>query len=484
MESINQKTFKHIYYYLPLEDIARLKQSNKSWSTKITDFLTQHFPTELKWIESANKLATNNQLMKFKEILFDDYVYIPHLGLMLKIFYVDDKTLRLNFLSLNVHRYSLLPLSQKTNHLKIYYFMDIFWNQSKKLLISKAKSFLVEINLSNLENISIQLIKKRRISNGSYFAYNQSGNRILSINLRKNKDIGVHLQIKYKKVKNCIKLKLGDFWPSQLLSFGTDHVFSLVIYDREIVIIDNRNPTNFQKIDVKTHTITSYYWNENNNSFHYLMNQKWSSLILDNNGKWLSLSGKLQPKVDYYFGEWCPTWRKFVPFQITRNSDGFHLEQWIKCTRKYHLTISDILKLEKGDQIRVVHLDRNILDTCEYHNKPSVITEPHNFFKQSIGIYTHDENLKGWFKFIEDSRQDFEFDVEYKKNHWYPLENGRLPDSNDNGICCSFGNKKGWSWRQFPLDTRIGWRGPMIEISKLEHCPKVYYADNEPCLLI
>lgn len=494
MESINQKFFKHIHHYLSLREIARLKQLNKSWSKLITNCLSQHHSTELKWIESANKLTTNNQLIKFKETIFQDYAFLPHLGLMLKVFYQDEFTLRINFVSLNVHRYLLIPLTQKSGNLQLYYFMHLFWDQSKKILKIQLKSFFVEVDLFHLSNIGVQLIKKAKNSKkftngmsnerlGNYFAYDQLGNKILSIITKKNQDTGVYLQIKYQKAKSFVKLKLHDFYPSQIFSFGNQHIFSLVRYRQMIVIIDNTNPTDFQKVNTSTNDITSYYWNENEKSFHYLMNQKWSSLILDNKGKWLPVSSNPQTKVNYYFGEWCPTWQKFVPFLHNDHSHGFHLAQWIRETRQYHLTISDILKLKEGDTIRVVHLDRNILDTCEYHNKPSVISDPQYFFRQSIGNYTHEQNLKGWFKFIEDSGRDFEFDVEYKKNHWYPLDNGQLPDSNEESMC-SFGDKLGWKWNQFSLDTRIGWRGPMIEISKLKHCPNVYFTHNEPFLLI
>ena len=67
---------------------------------------------------------------------------------------------------------------------------------------------------------------------------------------------------------------------------------------------------------------------------------------------------------------------------------------------------------------------------------------------------------------------NFEFEIEYKKNNWYPLINGTLPAEDEQGFSQLLGIEKNWS--EFPKKTHIGWRGPIILWNDLKHLDKVY----------
>lgn len=413
---------------------------------------------------------------------------------MVKVFYYDRVTLQINFICLGRPRFIHIPLPEmKDTNQHVHFFMDLLWHQGQKVLMIKTKSHFVKLYLSDIRNISYELVKKskntRKITNGysnqylgTHYTYDDEGKKLLTIIEKHLKNGAIIINHKYQNSK-ISKLNLHSFGFQQFLTFGENDRHSLVRYNYKLVIIDNKQPNDFQTIEnIDTDTITAFYWDIDDQKAFILMKRRWYSLPLKD-GKWGALEQSNQ-KVDYCFGEWDSKLRKFVIFdRLSKNinPDSLEVTKWIKHTKKYHLTINDITQLQSGEKLTVVHLDRNVLDSVEYSNKASVITDPHEFFKQSVGVYTHQSNLVGNFEDV-DFEREFEFDVEYKKNHWYPLEEGHLP-TDDEQRRCSFGEKAGWNWRQFPTNTRIGWRGPMIEISKLKLCPKVYWLENEPHLL-
>jgi hypothetical protein len=59
--------------------------------------------------------------------------------------------------------------------------------------------------------------------------------------------------------------------------------------------------------------------------------------------------------------------------------------------------------------------------------------------------------------------QDFEFDIEYEPDHWFPLKDGKY---------------QGRLWSTWPSNTRIGWRGPMLKKEVLEQLPSIFWEDE------
>jgi len=156
---------------------------------------------------------------------------------------------------------------------------------------------------------------------------------------------------------------------------------------------------------------------------------------------------------------------------------------------KFALKISDITKLQPGDKMDVLVLDRNVWDIAlnKKINKPGVSYNSEIFFQQNSGTYVHNKDLSGKMVFCWDDDEDedennfnhnFEFDIEYKPNKWYPLKNGVLPDKDPSGFC-EFPWQTEQHWTNFPVDTKIGYRGPMIPWSKLKEMSNIYWKNEQ-----
>jgi hypothetical protein len=197
---------------------------------------------------------------------------------------------------------------------------------------------------------------------------------------------------------------------------------------------------------------------------------------------------------------------------INIEKKGLHWGAWKYEARNKWLTIKDIQNLKKGQKIKVLMLDRNTNDRVQGGKcKPNKTYKPKTFFKYCWGIYIHDKDLEGelyhhfdlgknnklpikekktkknkpkpWstLKIRKDGtdpnpyQYDFEFDIEYKDDSWYPLENGLLPSLPKTGTGLLDGRYK--KWNELPKDTCVGWRGPMILWNDLDTLPNCYYFD-------
>ena len=188
-----------------------------------------------------------------------------------------------------------------------------------------------------------------------------------------------------------------------------------------------------------------------------LKKQKYTKKRLEIHKKWLA---------EFY----CTS--KIVP----KNIEGFEQFKWEKKMRKHYLRINDILKMKTGDKIKLLILDRNVSDSTTAINKELKSYKPKYFYRKSLAVYTHDKELKGsiLFNFEGAEPMDFEFEIEYKRYHWYPLTNGKLPKKESQNYS-HFGDKAGKHYTQFPKTTLVGWRGPAIRYELLKDLPKVYW---------
>ena len=171
---------------------------------------------------------------------------------------------------------------------------------------------------------------------------------------------------------------------------------------------------------------------------------------------------------------------------------GLNTDVWFDSPEVHanSLTIADIMALTPGDKIKVITLDRNVLDTNLGYNVEGVLYSAKKFFKRSKAIYTFkppENSVSGstsQVRLVGDiifspnddpiKNKGFEFDIEWSPDNWYPLENGLLPAADWQGFS-RFTPETIRDWRDYPTNTRIGWRGPMILWSKLKHLPQVYY---------
>jgi hypothetical protein len=144
---------------------------------------------------------------------------------------------------------------------------------------------------------------------------------------------------------------------------------------------------------------------------------------------------------------------------------------WNEWSRKYWMTISDIVNLPPDTYHDILILDRNVLDTAPTNNKKYRAS---TFFKESKAVLYRGHNRDP----VGSSRIIFDFDGEIMKNqlhitysynsshfkpHWYPLNHGVLPGRDWQSGEQLTANGKPKSWTAFKADTAyLGWRGPMI----------------------
>lgn len=164
-------------------------------------------------------------------------------------------------------------------------------------------------------------------------------------------------------------------------------------------------------------------------------------------------------------------------------------ENWSEMTYDQSLTIADILNLKPGERIKVLVMDRNVWDIALDEKIRGKSLRPEDFFKSNWAIYVHEKDLKGKLIFsfeIDDlmnineidlndiCQPNYEFDINYKTCSWYPLTDGYLPASDPQGFS-QFPWTEAKHWREFPTNTKVGWRGNMIMWSKLKDMPNIIY---------
>ncbi len=157
--------------------------------------------------------------------------------------------------------------------------------------------------------------------------------------------------------------------------------------------------------------------------------------------------------------------------------NGLQVKNWIESTKAFHITKEKILAMKKGEVENFLCLDRN---SCDAYYDTNIQTQgvaktPREFFRNNLVMkFTYQEGLKGssFFNYQKENEPEivFEFHIEYQPDYWYPLQNGEL--LGDKRFIIPE-NMKG-SWEKIPIQTRIGWRGPMIRINDLDKLPKVF----------
>jgi hypothetical protein len=142
--------------------------------------------------------------------------------------------------------------------------------------------------------------------------------------------------------------------------------------------------------------------------------------------------------------------------------------KWIKEVISNWLTIEKVLAMKPNKKVKVLLLDRNLLDTVESSKRKKELVKgndykPSYYFKDSFAYIKRkneiDLSMEILYSF-ENEYRDFEFEIEYINNNWFPLENGlNIEDEKQ--------------WKDYPTYKHIGWRGPMILWKDLKNLPMV-----------
>jgi hypothetical protein len=161
--------------------------------------------------------------------------------------------------------------------------------------------------------------------------------------------------------------------------------------------------------------------------------------------------------------------------------DGLELKEWCESIKDECLTIQDVTRMENGEKIKVLLMDRNLYDTVCEVNKGNRLYSPEEFFQYKTATYTHDRDLKGHlichWKDRDSKDYPFEFDIEYILGNWYPLKDGYLPKKDPQGFA-KFEYSEPKHYSTFSNNTRIGWRGEMMLWSKINDTRKVFWYER------
>ena len=176
-------------------------------------------------------------------------------------------------------------------------------------------------------------------------------------------------------------------------------------------------------------------------------------------------------------------------------------------TKPFHFNVHTLLNLKKGQKVKFLCLDRNYMDfisdnTDDYNPKPAKEMFKNNYILE----YIHDKGSRGKAKFIyldkyDEDYQDWEWDLEWKPDTWFPLTKGRLipiTEKHDGKLVIVEGRdipvkNIGAPFQEWSYDPRteahyddedyfiprVGWRGPVIPFELLDFCPFVYTKFNE-----
>jgi hypothetical protein len=137
------------------------------------------------------------------------------------------------------------------------------------------------------------------------------------------------------------------------------------------------------------------------------------------------------------------------------------------------LTIRDIEAVSEGETLDCLLLHRNAYDVPSTIHPFNTPMNPTEFFRSRV-TFTKTGDMKGILH-EEDERSHEDvamLHVEYAPHQWYPLDNGYLPESDEQGLFPLLGRRTHWS--EFPKTTRVGFRGPMIPWDKAANLPDVY----------
>ncbi len=142
------------------------------------------------------------------------------------------------------------------------------------------------------------------------------------------------------------------------------------------------------------------------------------------------------------------------------------LAQWVVDTLQYHITMRDILAMPQDTSINLFCMDRSISRSRggQPPKKPSI------YFKDAHYVtFTKIGGIRGKWLFNSNPRTTYlqEFYVYIQEtDEWAMLRDDRIFHSKEKKYV-------GRHYTEFPEDTRIGWRGPMMLRKNMDRCPPI-----------
>ena len=157
-------------------------------------------------------------------------------------------------------------------------------------------------------------------------------------------------------------------------------------------------------------------------------------------------------------------------------------------SRGKHLTIKDVTQLGIGETLDVVIWDRNFEEYWIWDNAESGKNyDAEEFFKHNRNQITYKGNME-WdihFSFVETIEHPVHLDTTGVETNWTWVAigtDGKIHITkeilNKEEKIPSHWKPKHIHWSEFPEDTRVGWRGPMMLWKDLKDAPRVYYVST------
>ena len=160
---------------------------------------------------------------------------------------------------------------------------------------------------------------------------------------------------------------------------------------------------------------------------------------------------------------------------------------YLEATVGHHLTIAHVCALKPQQQIHLTLFVRNVWALTLPNVKQNTAYTAHTFFSNGYtATYTHTRGLSGTFEISWPGKRvgegevwrNFEWDLEYLPNRWFPLRQGKIQDDPRFDYRIPFECKK--SWKEYPPSTRVGWRGPCVLTRELQNMPQIFYVELYP----
>lgn len=164
------------------------------------------------------------------------------------------------------------------------------------------------------------------------------------------------------------------------------------------------------------------------------------------------------------------------------------VDAWLEVSKPLHLVKADVENLEVGESITCLCLDRNVHDTITTpYNR---VVAPSTFFRNVMFCtFTrlNPSNLvcRASFSWMENGkriqnamiREDFEFDVNYRREVWYPMTQGKIKIEKNEKQMFPPPIKGLEDITKYPPSVRLGVRGPMIPLHMIDDMPDIFHFD-------
>lgn len=188
------------------------------------------------------------------------------------------------------------------------------------------------------------------------------------------------------------------------------------------------------------------------------------------------------------------------------NPNALEVSIWLSKLRPKFLTIQDIKNIPIGKSVELLLICRNFSDAYMQAVDSGVVAKPREFCKYAYQLtFTKTDHPSGiygtWLWHFSGSNQQQEFDREFEleitrcqcvdcpyycdkpcgKFMWYPLEGGcmRISEAPLEYRMFKLDGREAKPVDEYPTNTRIGWRGPMVFLEDIDSMPDVYWLKEE-----